>query len=77
MATNKPLRCVDGSFFNRTGRAAKYMNSIRVQNLPKTIDVFQKLKEDIIENEDMFGPVLSIRVRRECKKGAKEEKIWS
>jgi hypothetical protein len=74
MATTKPLRCVEGSFFNRTGRAAKYINSIRVQNLPKTVNAFDTLKEYIIENEDMFGPVLSIRVRRECKKGAKEEK---
>jgi hypothetical protein len=75
MATSKPLRSIEGSFFNRTGRAAKYMNSIRVQNLPKTIDVFNKLKEYIMENEDMFGPVLSIRVRRECKKGAKEDMV--
>jgi hypothetical protein len=50
------------------------MNSIRVQNLPKTIDIFEHLKSYIIECEEVFGPVLYIRVHRECKKGAKDGK---
>ena len=41
---DKPPRCVEGSYFTRTGKPARYINSIRIQNLPKTIDVFDKLK---------------------------------
>ncbi len=71
---DKPPRCAEGSFFTRTGKPAKYINSIRVQNLPKSIEVFECLRDFIIENEDILGPVLSIRIRKQSKNGATNEK---